>query len=638
MLYTDNIGLKKPAYSDPADIADINENSDIIDREFGNRYLKSETYSVEQANKAIAQAIEAFPNGLVYCGAVNYYKDLPTANNKEGDTYSVKYQGETGTTADGNEYAWGKYDGTLQWIKLGVNAYTKDEIDAQREAIESDILSTEKEIARVETSLQNQINGIVLAASGSGDITAEVIQARVNENGRIFPTLKSRIDASDIVASESINKIKEKFVKNEIIVFSAYDTPTNPSASNTFMGFATPYEYHGVITSVVVNGGYRAGEILLEILAENFTTVIASTTKTVTTHNGTERFSFDKEIYLDGIYYFSVRAIDAARFAIENATTPNSKRSTATPNKYMLSSAQGTWTPNTTGYDIDIKLYNVDYEMPSQRLKNVIYVGSTNDCQFDNVQSAINSITDDSETNPYIIYVKTGTYEPFTMVYTDNTRTTRYGRARWISVIGLGCMNDVIFFDNRGNYKFSPCEIYTNGVIKNITFIDKTDSENHTQENGRTFAYAVHSDFGTCKVRFENCYMYSNAGPAVGVGTWEDETIEFYNCRFESDCDGTFGDVGQGAFFCHTATDGNDRKNQALRIHHCIAIAPLQANGARLAVIPGYDGGTYSYELQNFGSFGMNGARVSLTAPDNDLLSPYCFNNTPTNLNYLQNE
>lgn len=146
MLSTENIGLKKPGYNDEADIAVINENSDIIDREFGNRYLKSETYSVEQANNAIAQAIEALPNGLVYRGAVNYYKDLPTDSNELGDTYSVKYQGETGTTADGNEYAWGEYDGTLQWIKLGVNAYTKDEIDEQRSSIESDISKAESEI------------------------------------------------------------------------------------------------------------------------------------------------------------------------------------------------------------------------------------------------------------------------------------------------------------------------------------------------------------------------------------------------------------------------------------------------------------------------------------------------------------
>jgi hypothetical protein len=210
MLSTENIGLKKPGYNDEADIAVINENSDIIDREFGNRYLKSETYSVEQANNAIAQAIEALPNGLVYRGAVNYYKDLPTTNNELGDTYSVKYQGETGTTADGNEYAWGEYDGTLQWIKLGVNAYTKDEIDAQREAIESDISNAEKEIARVETSLQNQIDGIVLGASESGDVTSEVVQARTNTDGTTYPTLKTRLDAEQKVFKSAINDVNRE--------------------------------------------------------------------------------------------------------------------------------------------------------------------------------------------------------------------------------------------------------------------------------------------------------------------------------------------------------------------------------------------------------------------------------------------
>lgn len=141
MLSTENIGLKKPGYNDEADIAVVNENMDVIDAELSNRYPKSQTYSNRETDEAIATAINALPRGLIYRGAVDYYKDLPTENNELGDTYSVKYQGETGTTADGNEYAWGEYDGTLQWIKLGVNAYTKNEIDEQREAIKSDILN-----------------------------------------------------------------------------------------------------------------------------------------------------------------------------------------------------------------------------------------------------------------------------------------------------------------------------------------------------------------------------------------------------------------------------------------------------------------------------------------------------------------
>ena len=144
MLSTENIGLKKPGYNDEADIAVINENMDTIDAELSNRYTKTQTYSNRETDEAIANAINALPRGLIYRGAVDYYNNLPSENNELGDTYSIKYQGTSGTEPDGNEYAWGKYDGTLQWIPLGVDSYTKKEIDEQRSSIESDILSLYK--------------------------------------------------------------------------------------------------------------------------------------------------------------------------------------------------------------------------------------------------------------------------------------------------------------------------------------------------------------------------------------------------------------------------------------------------------------------------------------------------------------
>ena len=110
MLSTENIGLKKPGYNDEADIAVINENMDTIDAELSNRYPKSQTYSSREADEAIANAINALPRGLIYRGAVDYYNNLPSENNELGDTYSIKYQGTSGTEPDGNEYAWGKYD------------------------------------------------------------------------------------------------------------------------------------------------------------------------------------------------------------------------------------------------------------------------------------------------------------------------------------------------------------------------------------------------------------------------------------------------------------------------------------------------------------------------------------------------
>lgn len=63
-------------------------------------------------------AISGLSGGLKYKGAVDYYSSLPN-NAKIGDAYTVKYEGSSGTTPSGREYAWGKYDNVNQWIELG---------------------------------------------------------------------------------------------------------------------------------------------------------------------------------------------------------------------------------------------------------------------------------------------------------------------------------------------------------------------------------------------------------------------------------------------------------------------------------------------------------------------------------------
>lgn len=59
------------------------------------------------------------------------------------------------------------------------------------------ISALEQDLNTVDTELQNQINNIVLTASGSGDVAAEVAQARVNADGVTSETLKGRLDAMD---------------------------------------------------------------------------------------------------------------------------------------------------------------------------------------------------------------------------------------------------------------------------------------------------------------------------------------------------------------------------------------------------------------------------------------------------------
>ena len=78
------------------------------------------------------QKTSGLAGGIKYKGAVSYYSDLANLTNvEEGDGYTVKYAGDSGTTPDGTEYVWG-YDTDLQtmaWIDWSKDSYTKAETD-----------------------------------------------------------------------------------------------------------------------------------------------------------------------------------------------------------------------------------------------------------------------------------------------------------------------------------------------------------------------------------------------------------------------------------------------------------------------------------------------------------------------------
>lgn len=53
-------------------------------------------------------------------GGVDHYSDLPKSPS-EGDCYTVKYVGSSGTVLDGSVYVWAKdaQTGSFQWIAFG---------------------------------------------------------------------------------------------------------------------------------------------------------------------------------------------------------------------------------------------------------------------------------------------------------------------------------------------------------------------------------------------------------------------------------------------------------------------------------------------------------------------------------------
>lgn len=77
------------------------------------------------------QVTQSLMGGVHYRGSVSYYVDLPN-DPQEGDSYTVKYAGSSGSVEDGTEYTWG-YDTDLDdyaWISFSKNAYSKAETDA----------------------------------------------------------------------------------------------------------------------------------------------------------------------------------------------------------------------------------------------------------------------------------------------------------------------------------------------------------------------------------------------------------------------------------------------------------------------------------------------------------------------------
>ena len=115
MTETSYLGLKKPDPQDYYDVGDWNDNSDTLDQ-FAEG-LAGDGGVLQQMQSAIA----ALAGGVHLKGAVNYYTDLPATGQSEGDAYTVLYAGTSGTEPLGVEYAWATYDGTPQWIPLGVD-------------------------------------------------------------------------------------------------------------------------------------------------------------------------------------------------------------------------------------------------------------------------------------------------------------------------------------------------------------------------------------------------------------------------------------------------------------------------------------------------------------------------------------
>lgn len=228
------------------------------------------------------------------------------------------------------------------------------------------------------------------------------------------------------------------------------------------------------------------------------------------------------------------------------------------------------------GYRLNIRV-NLSATMPFiyglatlERNSNIIVIGEYGD--FKNIQTALDSIEDDTEEKPYVFKIMSGTYPCFSM--------TTKGRVRYISMIGE-CKHDCIIRDDSGQYYNAPALVYTNGMFKNLTFLATHDNPPANPENAKHKSYALHMDCGTQDVLFEDCVFTSYQAPAVGIGCYQDVKYHFKNCEMYSyappfdgiDHGNDYGTnfsylADHGGLFCHSNT-GNNKTNQRIILDNC---------------------------------------------------------------------
>nr|DAI17112.1 MAG TPA: pectinesterase family protein [Caudoviricetes sp.] len=203
------------------------------------------------------------------------------------------------------------------------------------------------------------------------------------------------------------------------------------------------------------------------------------------------------------------------------------------------------------------KLYN--------GISSPLIVSNQGECDTFTINGAMSAFELGSNVS---IYIKKGVYNE--VVKFDNHYNS-------VSLIGED-RDFCVIQDGTGVYINSPVVINGNFIIKNLTIKATLDDANgwiptYNDSNVvNTYpSYALHIDghglsdteqaYGTV----ENCVIYSEAFPSVGMGVNKNQTVEFNNCVIERNCTNlAFRNANwAGAFYCHNAVDA-DAYNQFL--------------------------------------------------------------------------
>lgn len=222
----------------------------------------------------------------------------------------------------------------LKYISKSVNEI-ENEIQTAETGLQNQIDNIENEIKTTETGLQNQIDNIVITASGSGDVTAEVAQARVDFDGNGHSTLKNRLDSdfNDLAGRIETTNTAVDDAKEDLTQFKNGETiklydDLSALTQNASSGSANAYLYvipfkSGYIKDIILRSS-ASGTIKLYIYKLVDGTYIPMEMYFVSAISGENIVSIEKNIDYDFYIAFSsyngANVIYTTAYSSENNT------------------------------------------------------------------------------------------------------------------------------------------------------------------------------------------------------------------------------------------------------------------------------------------------------------------------------
>ena len=204
---------------------------------------------------------------------------------------------------------------------------------------------------------------------------------------------------------------------------------------------------------------------------------------------------------------------------------------------------------------------------------NEITVDINGNGDFRKLQDAINSITNNSQNNRYVIYIKEGEYDLAEGIANENNNSViGVTIPNWVALKGLGNRENVILkakFINKMQY-VSTLNFKETGAIENLTVI------------GENTRYVIHDDFARnssgykrnvkhCIIKGVTTYYSTVYGAGTGDGAeWEFEDVIF---------DGS--QVGANSKPANTFTVHNtlaSQKNRNIVFKNCIFVSTNERN------------------------------------------------------------